>query len=556
MSDEKLRQYFPFAVVKRGMFGLAGKLYGISVVEIPGGQHLARHGSLLRDSRSRRRASSAVSTRISSRATASAAARGWTNASCARIWTATAIRRSATWSAISRRRTTDGVSLLTHNDVVTLFHEFGHMLHHLLTRVRLSRASPVSTACRGMRSSYRASSWRISPGRYEVLEESSAHCETGEPLPREIFDKLDASRHFGQGAVNAAADRVCAFRLSTACRTTIRNAAAGCWRRSAPCATKCAVIRHPAYNRLPHSFSHIFAAATPRAITATSGPRCWLPTRLRAFEEAGIFDADTASPVSAGDSRRSAAAATSWRPTSRFAGANRRSTRCSVTAASAKPHENRDLERQFPQRATAACTRVAGSSASPDVLVLQEIKQMTEAFPAEDFRRSRLPRDGQRPEDVQRRRDHSVAAQSTDPSPTFRASTTRNGACLRRRSTAYGVVNLYVPNGSEVGSEKYDLQAGLAEGTEGLPREGTRRLSTSWSSSVTSTSRRMIATSTTPRSGATQSSAARRSGPRSGTASISASPTSFGSSISLKRPSAGGTTGPRASVATPACGST
>ena len=90
----------------------------------------------------------------------------------------------------------DGVSLLTHTDVVTLFHEFGHMLHHLLTRVDFPSVSGINGVpwdAVELPSQFMENfAWN-----YDVLTRCSSHYETGEPLPRDLFDKLDASRHAG-----------------------------------------------------------------------------------------------------------------------------------------------------------------------------------------------------------------------------------------------------------------------------------------------------------------------------------------------------------------------
>ena len=89
-------------------------------------------------------------------------------------------------------------ALFTHDEVITLFHEFGHGLHHLLTRVDVP-AFPASTASNGTPSSCPASSWRISAGNGTCSQPMTRHVDTGAPLPRELFDKMLAAKNFQSG---------------------------------------------------------------------------------------------------------------------------------------------------------------------------------------------------------------------------------------------------------------------------------------------------------------------------------------------------------------------
>ena len=89
-----------------------------------------------------------------------------------------------------------GEAQLTHDEIVTLFHEFGHMLHHLLTRVdypSIAGINGVPWDAVELPSQFMENfAWH-----YDVLVRCSAHASSGEPLPRELFDRLDASRHAG-----------------------------------------------------------------------------------------------------------------------------------------------------------------------------------------------------------------------------------------------------------------------------------------------------------------------------------------------------------------------
>ena len=92
----------------------------------------------------------------------------------------------------------NGISLLTHDDVVTWFHEFGHMLHHLLTKIGLPSISGINGVpwdAVELPSQFMENfAWN-----YEVLKDCSKHHKTKEHLPKELFSKLQASRNFGAG---------------------------------------------------------------------------------------------------------------------------------------------------------------------------------------------------------------------------------------------------------------------------------------------------------------------------------------------------------------------
>jgi oligopeptidase A len=186
----------------------------------------------------------------------------------------------------------DGVSLLTHDEVVTLFHEFGHMLHHLLTRVGFPSVSGINGVpwdAVELPSQFMENfAWN-----FEVLTRCSSHRETGEPLPRDLFDKLEASRHAGAALamLRQLELGLYDFRLHAEydpdspprildMLAEVRDAVA--------------LIRHPDYNRLPHAFSHIFAGGYAAGYYSYKWAEVLAADAFAAFDEAGIFDPATA----------------------------------------------------------------------------------------------------------------------------------------------------------------------------------------------------------------------------------------------------------------------
>jgi oligopeptidase A len=186
----------------------------------------------------------------------------------------------------------DGVSLLTHDDVVTLFHEFGHMLHHLLTQVgfpSIAGINGVPWDAVELPSQFMENfAWS-----YDVLARCSTHIETGEPLPRELFDKLDDSRHAGAALamMRQLELGLYDFRLHTEYDP---DGPSRVLETLAEVRDEVALIPHPDYNRLPHAFSHIFAGGYAAGYYSYKWAEVLAADAFAAFEEAGIFDQPTA----------------------------------------------------------------------------------------------------------------------------------------------------------------------------------------------------------------------------------------------------------------------
>ena len=116
--------------------------------------------------------------------------------------------------------------LLTHDDVITLFHEFGHGLHHMLTQVNerdVSGISGVEWDAVELPSQFMENfCWE-----WDVLRHMTAHVDTGEPLPRALFDKMTRRQELPERAADPAPDRVLAVRHAAAHRARRRAAQPG-----------------------------------------------------------------------------------------------------------------------------------------------------------------------------------------------------------------------------------------------------------------------------------------------------------------------------------------
>ncbi|MFI0545973.1 MAG: M3 family metallopeptidase, partial [Brachymonas sp.] len=149
---------------------------------------------------------------------------------------------------------TDGKpSLLTHGDVLTLFHEFGHGLHHLLTEVNwpsVGGISGVEWDAVELPSQFMENfCWE-----WDVLQGMTAHVETGAPLPHALFDKMLAAKNYQSGMQTLRQVEFALFdmQLHSAAQVNVMDTLAAV-------RAEVAVLPSPAFSRSAHSFSHIFA---------------------------------------------------------------------------------------------------------------------------------------------------------------------------------------------------------------------------------------------------------------------------------------------------------
>ena len=146
-------------------------------------------------------------------------------------------------------------ALLTHDDVITLFHEFGHGLHHMLTQVNerdVSGISGVEWDAVELPSQFMENfCWE-----WSVLKHMTSHVKTGAPLPRELFDKMLAAKNFQSGLQTL---RQIEFALLDMLLHSEHNPSENFMPVLDQVRAEVAVIQPPAFNRMAHTFSHIFA---------------------------------------------------------------------------------------------------------------------------------------------------------------------------------------------------------------------------------------------------------------------------------------------------------
>jgi oligopeptidase A len=291
VSQEALRPYFPLPKVLSGLFALTQRLYGISVRERAdvGVWHPSvRYYDLLdKDervvagfyldpySRSEKRSGAWMDECVVAKALPSGTSLPVAQLVC---------NFTPPVGAVP--------SQLTHNEVITLFHEFGHGLHHMLTSVAypsIAGINGVAWDAVELPSQFMENFvWRA-----EVLPLISAHIESGEPLPVDMLQRLLGTRTF-----NAALDTVRQIELATFDFELHANydpkVGANVAETLAAVRQRVAVVPAAPFNRMPASFAHIFAGGYAAGYYSYKWAEVLAADAFEAFEEAGVFDASTA----------------------------------------------------------------------------------------------------------------------------------------------------------------------------------------------------------------------------------------------------------------------
>lgn len=183
--------------------------------------------------------------------------------------------------------TVDGViqpSLFTHDEVTTLFHEFGHGLHHMLTQVEelgVSGISGVEWDAVELPSQFMENfCWE-----WDVLQHMTAHVKTGEPLPRALYDKMMAAKNFQSGLQTlrqvefSLVDMHLHYDYDPSSGKPVQDLIN-------EVRTKFSVMMPPAFNRFQHSFGHIFAGGYAAGYYSYKWAEVLSADAYAAFEEA------------------------------------------------------------------------------------------------------------------------------------------------------------------------------------------------------------------------------------------------------------------------------
>lgn len=289
MSQEELRPYFPAAKVIDGLFAIVEKLFGVRFVEdtsIATWHDDVHVFNLQRDGKLIARCYLDLYARSGKRGGA------WMDNCCSRRARADGtLQLPVAYLVCNFTPPTNTLpSLLTHSEVTTLFHEFGHGLHHMLTQIdTLSVAGINGVAWDAVElPSQFLENWCWEPEAIPLL---SSHYETGAPLPQELLDKMLAAKNFQAGLfmVRQLEFALFDFKLHRDYLPGAGNVqdVIDQVRRSV------AVYPLPAFNRFQHSFTHIFAGGYAAGYYSYKWAEVLSADAYSAFEEEGVFNIDT-----------------------------------------------------------------------------------------------------------------------------------------------------------------------------------------------------------------------------------------------------------------------
>ncbi|HET7360225.1 MAG TPA: M3 family metallopeptidase, partial [Rhodanobacteraceae bacterium] len=290
LDEEQLKPYFPLPAALDGLFALTGKLYGITLA--PRADVETWHADVryydVRDADGRTFAG--VYFDLYARSGKRGGA--WMDVCRARFSDGGRVEQPVAFLTCNfAPPTEDAPALLTHDDVLTLFHEFGHGLHHMLTAVDLPSVGGIDGVewdAVELPSQFMENfGWNRA-----ALDLFARHYQTGERLPEALFQRMLDARHFQAGLflVRQLEFALFDFRLhleydpALGARTMsvledVRRAVA--------------VLHPPAWQRFPHAFTHVFAGGYAAGYYSYLWAEVLSADAFAMFEDAGVIDRPT-----------------------------------------------------------------------------------------------------------------------------------------------------------------------------------------------------------------------------------------------------------------------
>ncbi len=290
LDEEQLKAYFPLPAVVDGLFGLTTRLYGITLAEREGVDtwHPDVRYFDLRDADGQVFAGAYIDLYARSGKRGGA----WMDVCRARFDDGGQRQLPVAFLTCNFAPPTDGKpALLTHDDVLTLFHEFGHGLHHLLTGIALPSIGGIEGV-----------EWDAVelPSQFmenfgwnrEALDLFARHVDTGERLPDELFERMLAARHFHAGLFLV---RQLEFALFDFVLHLEYDPAQGARVLAVleRVRKQVAVLHPPAWQRFPHGFSHVFAGGYAAGYYSYLWAELLSADVFGEFEEHGVIDRAT-----------------------------------------------------------------------------------------------------------------------------------------------------------------------------------------------------------------------------------------------------------------------
>jgi len=289
-SQEDVRPYFPATRVVPGMFRVVERLYGIRIDEMQGVETWHPDVSFFeihdRSGELRGRFYLDLYARAKKRGGA------WMDDCIHRKRSATGVQVPVAYLTCNFSPPVDGKpALFTHDEVQTLFHEFGHGLHHMLTRidyVGVSGINGVAWDAVELPSQFMENwCWER-----EALDLVSGHFENGQSIPPALFERMYAARNFQSGMQCVRQLEFALFDMQL--HTDFDPDGARSVQDVLDAVRReVAVVFPPAFNRFQNGFSHIFAGGYAAGYYSYKWAEVLSADAFSKFEERGIFDATT-----------------------------------------------------------------------------------------------------------------------------------------------------------------------------------------------------------------------------------------------------------------------
>ncbi|ASQ47291.1 M3 family metallopeptidase [Legionella clemsonensis] len=291
ISQEELRPYFPQDKVLSGLFAIAKKLYGMSFDEVNNADIWHADVKCYRISDENQQIRGYVYADLFARPHKRGGA--WMDSCQTRRKLADGSLQVpiATLTCNFAKPSANKKATLSHDEVLTLFHEFGHCLHHILTRVDYLSASGINgvewDAVELPSQFFENWCWEE-----EALKLLAEHVDTKEPLPKALFDKLLAAKNFqsAMAMMRQLEFSLFDFRIHEEFDASDKDFIA---KVLAEVRQQTAVVPRVDYNRFQHSFSHIFGGGYAAGYYSYKWAEVLSSDAFARFEEEGIFNEKT-----------------------------------------------------------------------------------------------------------------------------------------------------------------------------------------------------------------------------------------------------------------------
>jgi oligopeptidase A len=288
-SEEDLKPYFPVDRVIDGLFSLVQQLFGIQIQQVTDGVDLW-HPDVrfyhVYDQQGQLQAKFYLDLYARQHKRGGA----WMSDFCGRFQRPEGLQMPVAFMTCnSTAPVGNKPALFTHDEVVTLFHEFGHGLHHMLTQVDypdIAGINGVEWDAVELPSQFMENwCWERS-----VLDRISGHWQTGEAIPDALYQKMQAARHFQTAMATVRQLEFAIFDM----RLHLDEQAAEAGRAQAllnEVRQQVAVVPYPAFNRMANTFTHVFAGGYAAGYYSYKWAEVLSADAFARFEEEGLFDA-------------------------------------------------------------------------------------------------------------------------------------------------------------------------------------------------------------------------------------------------------------------------